>query len=164
MRKPKHRNPHGKIGKVRERFNALRKINVFVKTSVEHLLSKENLTAEDIEKEVDFLQKALTNAKKAGKIDITTYLDVGPVTTSMRMIVSMMRHWNPKFRYSTAEAVDDLRKIHSRVLEIEQKHPEIEEIIEEHRKRETEKKGRIGRQVHFRVPKHRKRVQKKYYA
>ncbi|MBU4501692.1 MAG: hypothetical protein KKA79_03815 [Nanoarchaeota archaeon] len=127
-----------------------------MKTSVEHLLSKENISPEDIEKEVDFLQKALADARKTGKIDITTYLDVGPVTTSLRMVVSMMRHWKPKVRYSAEKVRDELRKIHSRVLEVNQKYPGIEEIIEEYRKK-PEKKRRIGRQVHFRVAKHRKR-------
>jgi len=54
-----------------------------MKTSIEHLLSKENLTVEDIENEVDFLQKALNHARKAGKIDIPTFLGVGPITTSL---------------------------------------------------------------------------------
>ena len=132
-----------------------------MKTSVELLLSKETLTPEDIEKEVDFLQEALTDARKTGKIDIATYLNVGPVTTSLRMIVSMMRHWKPEARYTDEQVRDELRKIYSRVLEAEEKYPGIDEIIEEHRKK-PEKKRRIGRQVHFRVPKHRKRVQKNY--
>jgi len=136
---------------------------LLMKTSVEHLLSKENLTPDDIEKEVDFLQKALGDARKTGKIDIATYLDVGPVTTSLRMIVSMMRHWKPEARYNAEQVRDELRKIHSRMLEVEQKYPWIEEIIEEHRKKEVEKKERKrSRQVRFRVPKHRKRVQKNY--
>ncbi len=134
-----------------------------MKTSVEHLLLlKENLTAEDIEKEVDFLQKALTDARKAGKIDISTFLGVGPITTSLRMIVSMMRHWKPKARYSAEQVRDELRKIHNRILEVEQKHPGIDNIVEEYRKKGVEKKRRIGRQVHFRVSKHRKRLQKTY--
>ncbi len=132
-----------------------------MKTSVESLLSKENLTPEDIEEEVDFLQKALRDARKTGKIDIATFLGVGPITTSLRMVWSMMRHWKPEFRYNTAKAMDELRKIHSRILEVEQKYPGIEEIIEGYRKK-GEKKGRIGRQVRFRVSKHRKRVQKNY--
>ena len=132
-----------------------------MKTSVEHLLSKENLTAENIEEEVDFLQKALRDARKAGKIDIPTFLGVGPILTSLRMIVSMMRYWKPEARYNMERVRDELRKIHSRVLEAEQKYPGIEEIIEEYR-RKPEKKRRIDRQVHFRVPKHRRRVQKKY--
>ncbi|MDI6916588.1 MAG: hypothetical protein QMC80_02180 [Thermoplasmatales archaeon] len=130
-----------------------------MKTSVEHLLSKETLTPEDIEREVDFLQKALSDARRAGKIDIATYLDVGPITTSMRMVASMMRHWKPEVRYNTEQVRDELKKIHSRVLEVEQKYPGIEEIIEEYR-RKPEKKKR--RQVHFRVAKHRKQVQKNY--
>ena len=142
--------------------NSSEKDNVVVKTSVEHLLSKENLTPEDIEKEVNFLQKALNHAREAGKIDIATFLDVGPITTSLRMIVSMMRYWKPEVRYNTTRAVDELRKIHSRVLEVEQRYPGIEEIVEEYRKKEVEKKGRIDRQVHFWVPKHRKRLQKNY--
>lgn len=133
-----------------------------MKTSIEYLLSKETLTPEDIEREVDFLEKALHNARKAGKIDINTYLDVGPITTSMRMIVSMMRHWKPEFRYNTAKAVDELKKIHSRTLEVEQKYPGIEEIIEEYRKKTGKKERGRGRQVHFRVPRYRKRVQKNY--
>jgi len=133
-----------------------------MKTSVEHLLSKENLTPEDIEEEIDFLQKALRDARKAGKIDITTFLGVGPILTSLRMIVSMMRYWKPEARYNMEQAVDELRKIHNRVLEAEQKYPGIEGIIEEYRKKGIEKKRRIGRQVHFKVQKHRKRVQKKY--
>ena len=133
-----------------------------MKTSIEFLLSKENLTPEDIEKEVDFLQKALRDARKIGKIDITTFLGVGPIITSLRMILSMMRYWKPEVRYSTEKAVDELRKIHTRVLEVEQKYPGIEEIIEEYRKKEAGKKGRIGRQVHFRIAKHRKRLQKNY--
>jgi len=47
-------------------------------------------------------------------------------------------------------------------MKIEQKHPGIDEIIEEYRKKGIEKKRRIGRQVRFRTAKHRKRVQKKY--
>ena len=133
-----------------------------MKTSVEHLLSKENLTPEDIEEEIDFLQKALRDARKAGKIDITTFLGVGPILTSLRMIVSMMRYWKPEARYNMEQAVDELRKIHNRVLEAEQKYPGIEGIIEEYRKKGIEKKRRIGRQVRFRTAKHRKRVQKKY--
>jgi hypothetical protein len=129
---------------------------MIVKASVELLLSKENLTAEDIEKEVDFLQKALNRARKTGKIDITTYLNVAPVTTSLRMIVSMMRHWNPRFRYNPERARDDLRKIHSRILEVEQKYPEINEITEEYRIG-IKKKGRKIRQMHFRMKKNRKR-------
>ena len=132
-----------------------------MKTSVEHLLSKENLTAEDIEREADFLQKALRDARKAGKIDITTFLGVGPILTSLRMILNMMRYWKPEARYNMERVRDELRKIHSRVLEAEQKYPGIEEIIEEYR-RKPEKKRRIDRQVHFRVPKHRRRVQKNY--
>ncbi|MDI6918008.1 MAG: hypothetical protein QMC80_09465 [Thermoplasmatales archaeon] len=134
-----------------------------MKTSVEYLLSKENLTAEDIEKEVDFLQKALSDARRAGKIDIATYLNVGPITTSLRMVASMMRHWKPEVRYNMEQAMDELRKIHSRTLEVEQKYPGIDEIIEEYR-RKPEKKIRRSRQVHFRVPRHRKRRQKTYYA
>ena len=134
-----------------------------MKTSVEHLLSKENLIAEDIEREADFLQKALRDARKTGKIDIATFLGVGPILTSLRMVVSMMRYWKPEARYNMERAVDELRKIHTRVLEVEQKYPGIEEIIEEHRKKEVEKKGRkSSRQVHFRVPRNRKRRQKKY--
>lgn len=133
-----------------------------MKTSIEHLLLKENLTPEDIEKEVDFLQKALSDARRAGKIDIATYLDVGPITTSMRMVGSMMRHWNIKFRYSAEQVREELRKIHTRTLEVEQKYPEIEEIIEEYRRKGIEKKRRIGRQVHFRVQKQGKRRQKNY--
>ena len=132
-----------------------------MKTSVEHLLSKETLTPEDIEKEVDFLQKALGDARKTGEIDIATFLGVGPILTSLRMIGSMMRYWKPEARYNMERAVDELRKIHTRVLEVEQKYPGIEEIIEEYR-RKPEKKGRESRQVHFRVAKHRKRVQKNY--
>jgi len=132
-----------------------------VKTSVEHLLSKENLTPEDIEKEADFLQKALNHARKAGKIDIPTFLGVSPITTSLRMVGSMMRHWKPEFRYNPEQVRDELRKIHSRTLEVEQKYPGIEEIIEEHR-RKPEKKRRESRQVHFRVAKFRKRLQKTY--
>ena len=133
-----------------------------MKTSVEHLLSKEKLTAEDIEEEVDFLQKALGDARKTGEIDIATFLGVGPILTSLRMIVSMMRYWKPEARYNMERVRDELRKIHSRVLEAEQKYPGIEGIIEEYRKKGIEKKRRIGRQVHFKVQKHRKRVQKKY--
>jgi len=133
-----------------------------MKTSVEHLLSKETLTPEDIEKEVDFLQKALGDARKTGKIDIATFLGVGPILTSLRMIGSMMRYWKPEARYNMERAVDELRKIHTRVLEVEQKYPGIEEIIEEYRKKGFENKRRISRQVHFREPKHRKRVQKNY--
>ena len=148
---------------IAEIFNVLKRIMLLMKTSVEHLLSKENLTPDDIEKEVDFLQKALGDARKTGKIDIATYLDVGPVTTSLRMIVSMMRHWKPEARYNAEQVRDELRKIHSRMLEVEQKYPGIEKIIEEHRKKEVEKKERKrSRQVRFRVPKHRKRVQKNY--
>jgi len=139
--------------------NSSEKDNVLMKSSVKSLLSKENLTSEDIEREADFLQKALRDARKAGKIDIPTFLGVGPILTSLRMVVSMMRYWKPEARYSTEKAVDELRKIHSRVLEAEQKYPGIEEIIEEYR-RKGEKKGRESRQVHFRVAKHRKRVQK----
>ena len=131
-----------------------------MKSSVKSLLSKENLTAEDIEKEADFLQKALRDARKAGKIDIATFLGVGPILTSLRMVVSMMRHWKPQVRYSTEKAVDELRKIHNRILEAEQKYPGIDEIIESYR--EPEKKRRESRQVHFRVPRHRKRLQKNY--
>jgi len=121
-----------------------------VKTSIEFLLSKENLTPEDIEKEVDFLQKALRDARKIGKIDITTFLGVGPIITSLRMILSMMRYWKLEVRYSTEKAVDELRKIYTRVLEVEQKYPGIEEIIEEYRTK-TGKKERKSRQVRFRV-------------
>jgi len=71
-----------------------------------------------------------------------------------------MRHWKPQVRYSTEKAVDELRKIHTRVLEVEQKYPGIEEFIEEYRKKGEKKEGKGGRQVHFRVAKHRKRVQK----
>jgi len=126
-------------------------------------LAKEKLTPEDIEKEVDFLQKALHNARKTEKIDIPTYLDVGPITTSLRMIVSMMRHWKPEARYSAEQARDELRKIYSRALEVEQKYLGINRIIEEYR-RKPEKKRRRSRQVHFRVAKHRKRRQKKPLA
>lgn len=129
-----------------------------MKTSIEFLLSKENLTPEDIEKEVDFLQKALNHARKAGKIDITTYLSVGSITTSIRMVGSMMSHWKPEVRYTDEKVRDELRKIHTRVLEVEQKYPGIEEIIESYRKPEKKTK----RQLHFRVLKHRKRVQKNY--
>ena len=132
-----------------------------MKTLIESLLSKENLSPEDIEREVDFLQKALRDARKIGKIDITTFLGVGPILTSLRMIVSMMRYWKPEARYNMEQAVDELRKIHTRVLEVEQKYPRIDNIIEEYR-RKPEKKGRESRQVHFRVAKHRKRVQKNY--
>ena len=133
-----------------------------MKTSIEHLLSKENLTVEDIENEVAFLQKALNHARKAGKIDIPTFLGVGPITTSLRMIVSMMRYWKPEARYNMEQAVDELRKIHTRVLEIEEKYLGIEEIIEEYRKKPEKKEKKRSRQVHFRVPRNRKRVQKKY--
>lgn len=134
-----------------------------MKTPIERLLSKENLTAEDIEKEVDFLQKALNHARNSGKIDIATFLDVGPITTSLRMVEGMMRHWKPEVRYNTTRAVDGLRKIHNHVLEVEQKYPGIEEIIEEYRKKEVERKGKKrSRQVHFRVAKHRKKVRKNY--
>jgi len=75
-----------------------------MKTSVELLLSKETLTPEDIEKEVDFLQKALNHARKTGEIDIATYLDVGPITTSLRMVMSMITHWKPEARYSAEQA------------------------------------------------------------
>jgi len=132
-----------------------------VKTSVEHLLSKEKLTAEDIEEEVDFLQKALGDARKTGKIDIATFLDVGPITTSLRMIASMMRHWKPEARYTDEQVRDELRKIHSRILEVEQRYPGIEKILEEYRKKDG-KKERKSRQVHFRVQKLRKRLQKTY--
>ena len=134
---------------------------MIMKTSVEYLLSKENLTPEDIEKEVDFLQKALADARKTGKIDITTYLDVGPITTSLRMIASMMRHWKPEARYTDEQVRDELRKIHSRILEVEQRYPGIEKILEEYRKKDG-KKERKSRQVHFRVQKLRKRLQKTY--
>ena len=133
-----------------------------MKSSVKSLLSKENLTAEDIEKEADFLQKALRDARKAGKIDIATFLGVGPILTSLRMVVSMMRYWKPEARYNMERVRGELRKIHTRVLEVEQKYPGIEEIVEEYRKKGVEKKGRKSRQVHFRVAKHRKRVQKNY--
>ena len=132
-----------------------------MKTSVEHLLSKEKLTAEDIEEEVDFLQKALGDARKTGKIDIATFLDVGPITTSLRMIASMMRHWKPEARYTDEQVRDELRKIHSRILEVEQRYPGIEKILEEYRKKDG-KKERKSRQVHFRVQKLRKRLQKTY--
>jgi len=118
-----------------------------MKTSVEHLLSKETLTPEDIEKEVDFLQKALGDARKTGEIDIATFLDVGPVTTSMRMIVSMMRHWKPEARYTDVQVRDELRKIHSKVLEVEQKYPGIEEIIESYRKPEKKKSSSMLRRA-----------------
>jgi len=137
-------------------------MSVIMKTSVESLLSKENLTAEDIEKEADFLQKALNHARKVGKIDLTTYLNVGPILTSLRMVGSMMRHWKPEVRYSAEQVREELRKIHTRILEVERKYPGIEEIIEEYRKMLGKKEKRSGRQVHFRVPKHRKRLQKNY--
>ena len=126
-----------------------------MKTSIEHLLLKENLTPEDIEREADFLQKALRDARKAGKIDIPTFLGVGPILTSLRMILNMMRYWKPEARYNMEQVRDELRKIHSRVLEVEEKYPGIDKIIESYRK--PEKKGRKSRQVHFRVPKNRKR-------
>jgi len=47
------------------------------------------------------------------------------------------------------------------MLEVEEKYLGIEEIIEEHR-RKPEKKRRESRQVHFRVAKFRKRLQKTY--
>jgi len=135
---------------------------MIMKTSVEYLLSKENLTPEDIEKEVDFLQKALADARKTGKIDITTYLDVGPILTSLRMVVSMMRHWKPEARYNAVQVGDELRKIYSRMLEAEEKYPGIDKILEEYRKKGEKKERKRSRQVRFRVPKHRKGVQKKY--
>ncbi len=143
-------------------FNFPKNMYNVVKTSVELLLSKENPTPEDIEREVDFLQKSLADARKAGKIDIATFLDVGPITTSLRMIVSMMRYWKPEVRYSADRVRDDLRKIDSRVLEVERKYPGIEGIIEEYRKKTEKKERGRGRQLHFRVPRHRKRLQKKY--